>query len=61
MPRKKTNRRLTCISNIYRIEKVLGYRQVIEILKFQQIGVDNRKTETNHIDEAPMFDEERED
>ena len=59
-PRKKTNRRLTCISNIYRIEKVLGYRQVIEILKFQQIGVDNRKTETNRNDEAPMFDEERE-
>ena len=59
-PRKKINRRLTCISNIYWIEKVLGYRQVIEILKFQQIGVDNRKTETNRNDEAPMFDEERE-
>ena len=60
-PRKKINRRLTCISNIYWIEKVLGYRQVIEILKFQQIGVDNRKTETNHNDETPMFDEEKED
>ena len=60
-PRKKINRRLTCISNIYWIEKVLGYRQVIEILKFQQIGVDKWKTETNHNDEAPMFDEERKD
>ena len=60
-PRKKADRRLACISNIYWIEKVLGYRDVIEISKFQQIGVDNRKTETNHNDEAPMFDEERED
>ena len=58
--RKKADRRLTCISNIYWIEKVLGYRDVIEISKFQQIGLDNRKTETNHNDEAPMFDEERE-
>ena len=40
---------------------MLGHRQVKEILKFQQIGVDNRKIETNHNDEAPMFDEERED
>ena len=58
-PRKKADRRLACISNIYWIEKVLGYRDVIEISKFQQIGVDNRKTETNHNDEAPMFDEEK--
>ena len=39
----------------------MGYRDVLEISKFQQVGVDNRETETNHNDEAPMFDEERED
>ena len=33
----------------------------MEILKFQQVEVDNRKTETNRIDESPVFDEERED
>ena len=30
----------------------------MEISKF---GVDNRETETNHNDESPTFDEERED
>ena len=46
----------------YGIEEVLGYRDVLEISKFQQVGVDKlRETETNHINEAPMFDEERED
>ena len=40
---------------------MLGYRDVIEISQFQQVGVDNRETETNHNDEAPMFDEEKED
>ena len=39
---------------------MLGYRDVIEISKFQQVGVDNRETETNRNDEAPMLDEERE-
>ena len=33
----------------------------MEILKFQQVGVDNRETETNHNDESPTFDEGRED
>ena len=28
--------------------------------EFQQVGVDNRKTETNRNDESPTFDEERE-
>ena len=49
-PRKKTDRRLTCI------QEVLGYRDVMETSKFQQVGVDNRKTETNHNDESPPFD-----
>ena len=39
----------------------MGYRDVMEISKFQQIGDDNRETETNHNDESPTFDEERED
>ena len=29
--------------------------------EFQQVGVDNRKTETNRNDESPTFDEVRED
>ena len=33
----------------------------MEISKFQQVGVDNRETETNYNDESPTFDEERED
>ena len=33
----------------------------MEISKFQQVGVDNRETETNHNDESPTFDEEMED
>ena len=40
---------------------MLGYRDVMEISKFQQVGVDNRETETNHNQELPTFDEERED
>ena len=39
----------------------MGYREVMEISKFQQVGDDNRKTETNRNDESPSFDEERED
>ena len=39
---------------------MLGYRDVTEISKFQQAGVDNIKTETNRNDESPTFDEERE-
>ena len=39
---------------------MLGYRDVTEISKFQQAGVDNIKTETNRNDESPAFDEERE-
>ena len=38
----------------------MGYRDATEISKFQQVGVDNRKTETNRNDESPTFDEERE-
>ena len=38
----------------------MEYRDVMEISKFQQVGVDNRKTETNRSDESPTFDEERE-
>ena len=33
----------------------------MEISKFQEVGVDNRETETNHNDESPTFDEEKED
>ena len=33
----------------------------MEISKFQQAGDHNRETETNHNDESPTFDEERED
>ena len=33
----------------------------MEISKFQEAGVDNRETETNHNDESPKFDEEKED
>ena len=33
----------------------------MEILKFEEAGVDNRETERNHNDESPAFDEERED
>ena len=32
----------------------------MEISKFQQVGDDNRETETNRNDKSPMFDEERE-
>ena len=39
----------------------MGYRDVMEISKFHQVGVDNRETETNHKDESPTFDEEGED
>ena len=38
----------------------MGYRDVTEISKFQQVGFDNRKTETNRNDESSTFDEERE-
>ena len=40
---------------------MLGYRDAIEISKFQQVGDDNRKTETSHSNESPTFDKERED
>ena len=33
----------------------------MEISKFQQVGDDNRKTETNRNDELPTFDEGKED
>ena len=36
----------------------MGYRDIMEISKFQQVGDDNRK---NRNDESPTFDEERED
>ena len=36
----------------------MGYRDIMEISKFQQVGYDNRK---NRNDESPTFDEERED
>ena len=39
---------------------MLRHKCVIEISKFQQAGVDNREIETNHNDESPTFDEERE-
>ena len=39
----------------------MGYRDVIEISKFQQVGVDNKKTETSRSSESPTFDKERED
>ena len=39
----------------------MGYRDVMEISKFRQVGVVNRKTETNRNDKSPTFDEERED
>ena len=32
----------------------------MEISKFHQVGVDNRKTETSRSNESPTFDEERE-
>ena len=32
----------------------------MDIWKLQQVGADNRETETNHNDEPPTFDEERE-
>ena len=32
----------------------------MEISKFQHIGADNRETETNHNDESPTFNDERE-
>ena len=40
---------------------MLGYRDVLEISKLQQVGVVNRKTETNRNDESPMFAKERGD
>ena len=40
---------------------MLGHRDVLEISKFEQVGVVNRKTETNRNDESPTFGEERED
>ena len=39
----------------------MGYRDVIEISRFQQVEVVNRKIETSRNDESPTFDEERED
>ena len=33
----------------------------MEISKFQEVGGDNRETETNHNDESRTFDEEKED
>ena len=39
----------------------MEYKDVMEISKFQQVGVVNRKTETNRNNESPSFDEERED
>ena len=33
----------------------------MEISKFQQVGDNNRKTETNRNDESPTFDEKKED
>ena len=57
---EKKRTRLTCIYDIYWIEEVLGYRDVTEISKFQQFGIDNRKIETNRNDESPTFDEEME-
>ena len=39
----------------------MGYRDVMQISKFQQVGVVNRKTETKRNGESPKFDEERED
>ena len=39
----------------------MGHRDVLEISKFEQVGVVNRKTETNRNDESPTFGEERED
>ena len=33
----------------------------MEISKFQEVGVGNRETETNHYNESPTFDEEKED
>ena len=59
--KKKADRRLTCISDMYWIEEVLWYWDVLEISKFQQVGVVNRKTETNRNDESPTLDEERVD
>ena len=50
---------LTCIFDIYCIEEVLGFRDILS--KFQQVEVVNRKTETNRNAESPKFDEERED
>ena len=38
----------------------MGYRDVMKSSKFQQVGADNRKTETNRNDESPTFDQERE-
>ena len=40
---------------------MLGYRDAMEISKFQQVGQDNRKTETNRNNESPTFGEEMED
>ena len=39
----------------------MGYRDAMEISKFQQAGIVKRKTETNRNGESPTFDEERED
>ena len=39
----------------------MGYRDAMEISKFQQVGGVNRKTKANRNDELPTFDEERED
>ena len=33
----------------------------MEILKFQEVGVDNRENEANHNDESPTFYDEKED
>ena len=39
----------------------MGDRDVLEISKFQQVGVVNRKAETNRSNELPTFGEEGED
>ena len=41
--------------------EVLEYRGVMKIPEFQQVGDDNRESETNCNDESPMVEEEMED
>ena len=40
--KKKTDRKLTCFSNIYWIEEVLGYRDVMEISKLEIMEISNK-------------------